>query len=104
MFVQSIGHSLPYVYTMNSWYYTAGNHCFFCYITDDSCKKATLAADSIGLIDTNPYNLEVGSVIEYGEPAVYGVIKWIGNLPNETKIYAGLELVRHGLGFDDHHR
>ena len=54
-----------------------------------------LATDSAQLVDTNPYNLEVGSVIQYGEPVQCGVIKWIGNLPNETEVNAGLEMVRH---------
>ena len=25
----------------------------------------------------------------------FGVIKWIGHLPDKTEIYAGLEMVRH---------
>ena len=45
----------------------------------------------------NPYNLKVGSLIEYGEPAQFGVIKWIGDLPNKTDIYAGLKMVRNQL-------
>ena len=49
---------------------------------------------SVKLVDTNPYNLMVGSVIQYGEPVQCGVIKWIGNLPNKTNKFAGVEVVR----------
>ena len=46
----------------------------------------------------NTYYLKVGSLIEYGrEPAQFGVIKWIGGLPNKTDVYAGLEMVRNKL-------
>ena len=42
---------------------------------------------------SNPYNLELGSAVHYlGQ---YGVIKWIGALSGDTKIYAGVEMVRH---------
>ena len=62
----------------------------------DSHKETVLATDSVQLVDTNPYNLEVGSVVQYGEPVQCGVIKWMGNLPDETEVNAGLEMVRHG--------
>ena len=61
---------------------------------DDNHKEA---ANGIKLVDTNPHNLKIGSVIEYGEPPQCGVIKWIGNLSNETVTYAGLEMVRLGM-------
>ena len=57
-------------------------------------NHTVLATDSAQLVDTNPSNLEVGSVIQYGPQ--YGVIKWIGKLPDQTEINAGLEMVRHG--------
>ena len=42
----------------------------------------------------NPHNFEVGTTVRYGAPAKYGVIKWIGILPNNQKMaYAGLEMV-----------
>jgi len=42
----------------------------------------------------NPYKLEIGCVIQYGLPAKYGVIKWIGTFPDNPKMaYAGLETV-----------
>ena len=42
----------------------------------------------------NPHNFEVGSMVRHGVPARYGVIKWIGILPNNLKVaYAGLEMV-----------
>ena len=57
-------------------------------------EGGVLTASSIELVDTNPYDLEVGSVIQYGEPVCCGVIKWIGNLPDETGMFAGVEMVR----------
>ena len=43
----------------------------------------------------NPHNFTVGCTVQYGKPAKYGVIKWIGNFPNDKKtIYAGLVMVR----------
>ena len=56
----------------------------------------TVHADNIQLVDTSLYNLEVGSLIQYGEPPQCGVIKWIGNLPNQTEVTAGLEMVWYG--------
>lgn len=44
-------------------------------------------------MDTNPCNLDVGSVIEYDQNC--GVIKWIGKLPDHTEVMAGLEMVKH---------
>ena len=42
----------------------------------------------------NPYKFEVESIVQYGEPAKYGVIKWIGMLPGrENILYAGVEMV-----------
>lgn len=60
---------------------------------DDRHKGGIIAADSIEFIDSNPNNLEVGSIVQYGEPAWYGMIKWIGKLPNETETSAELEMV-----------
>lgn len=56
----------------------------------------TIIIIHVELVDINPYNLEVGSVIQYGEPEQCGVIKWIGRLPDQEEIYAGVEMVRHG--------
>ena len=52
-------------------------------------------SDSHKEIATDSTQLVVGSVIQYGEPEQCGIIKWMGNLPNETEVYAGLEMVRH---------
>ena len=57
-------------------------------------EGGVLTASSIELVDTNPYDLKVGSIIQYGEPVCCGVIKWIGNLPDETDMFAGVEMVR----------
>ena len=49
---------------------------------------------SVDYIHQNPYKFEVGSTVQYGEPAEYGVIKWIGMLPGrENILYAGVEMV-----------
>ena len=46
----------------------------------------------------NPYKLEVGSTVQYGKPAEYGVIKWIERLPGREKIlYAGVEMVSYNI-------
>ena len=37
-------------------------------------------------------------MIQYGEKLVqYGVIRWIGRLPNEKEIQVGLEMVRPSI-------
>lgn len=41
----------------------------------------------------NPYNLGVGSAVEFLDLEQYGVIKWIGNIPGSKEIFAGLEMV-----------
>ena len=42
----------------------------------------------------NPHNFGVETTVRYGEPARYGVIKWMGILPGDQKMaYAGLEMV-----------
>ena len=44
----------------------------------------------------NPYNLTVGSMVQYGRPPKYGVIEWIGSFPEDKKtVYAGLIMVRN---------
>ena len=44
--------------------------------------------------NVNPYNLEVGSMILHGDsPACSGIIKWIGYLPRENTLSAGIEMV-----------
>lgn len=41
----------------------------------------------------NPYNLEKGSMIQFGNPPCYGVIKWIGDVPETNCTMAGVEVV-----------
>ena len=41
----------------------------------------------------NPNNFEVGSMIQYGNPPRYGMIKWIGHLPRAVSLVAGVEMV-----------
>ena len=62
---------------------------------DDTHDKTIHSADDKHLVDTNQHNLTVESVIRYGKPLRYGVIKWIGNLPDQVETFAGLEMVRH---------
>lgn len=60
------------------------------YVCSDNISKHFL---NFVTVEPNPYNLKVGSVIQYGDPVEYGVIKWIGNLPDEEGLYAGVEMV-----------
>ena len=39
----------------------------------------------------NPFNFVVGSTVQHFQN--YGVIKWIGTLPGDKKLYAKIELV-----------
>ena len=42
----------------------------------------------------NPYNLEVGSVVHFGDPLKCGEIKWIGIMPKFGEVVqAGLKMV-----------
>ena len=43
---------------------------------------------------SNPYNLVVGSAVEYLNTGQYGVIKWIGTLERSKGTFAGVEMVR----------
>lgn len=45
----------------------------------------------------NPYNLDVGSAVQYLNTEQYGIIKWIGNLKDTKLPYAGVEMVRCNL-------
>ena len=47
-------------------------------------------------LNQNPYKFGLGSMVEFGKPAEYGVIKWIGKLPDmDDIVYAGVEAVNH---------
>ena len=59
--------------------------------SNNTVEEAKLAGSSAQPVGANPYNLEVGSVVQY--ESQYGVIKWIGNLPDHTGTHAGLEMV-----------
>jgi len=71
--------------------------------TDSSHGEGIISDDAADLVDTaslniedetiNPHKLTVGSVIQYDDPPLLGVIKWIGRLPTETEAWAGLEMV-----------
>lgn len=43
------------------------------------------------------YLLEINSMVEVNDPPIYGVIRWIGELPDVDEPIAGLELVRTSL-------
>ena len=45
------------------------------------------------LFDDSPDNLGVNDLIQFGNPPLYGVIKWIGNIPPANCMMAGVELV-----------
>ena len=51
--------------------------------------------DTMQPVEPNPYNLKIGSVIEYSKPVQYGVIKWMGRLHGEEGLHAGVEMVRY---------
>ena len=64
--------------------------------SNDTHNKADCSsADSTQLVDINSCNLKIGSVIKYGTPIKYGVIKWIGKLPDQVETSAGVEMVSH---------
>ena len=66
--------------------------------SNDTHNKADCGStDNAQLIDTNSCNLKIGSVIKYGTPIQYGVIKWIGKLPDQVEIFAGVEMVSHRM-------
>ena len=60
---------------------------------NQSRSESVPTPDNIQLMDTNPHNLDVGSVIEYDQNC--GVIKWIGKLAGDTELTAGLEMVKY---------
>ena len=60
--------------------------------SNNTFEEAALAGSSTKPVDANPYNLEVESVVQY--ESQYGVIKWLGNLPDHTGTHAGLEMVK----------
>ena len=47
--------------------------------------------------DDNPHNLEIGLLIQFGNPPCYGTIKWIGSIPEVNCTMAGVEVVRNLL-------
>ena len=69
-------------------------------------REVAISLDDIQLVDMspcdndeskNPYNLKIGSTIQYGTASKCGVIKWIGYLhDDETVVYAGVEMVMFG--------
>ena len=44
-------------------------------------------------VGSNPHNLQVGAMIQFGNPPCYGIIKWIGSLPCYGCLMAGVEVV-----------
>ena len=46
-----------------------------------------------GPVNDNPHNLDVGSMIQFGKPPCYGVIKWMGYLSDFNLVMAGVEVV-----------
>ena len=61
------------------------------------CNDTDDKADSCCSADTNSHDFKIGSVIKYGDPVQHGVIKWIGKLPDQTEISAGVEMVSHRM-------
>ena len=44
-------------------------------------------------VANNPHNLQVGAMIQFGNPPCYGIIKWIGSLSSYGCLMAGVEVV-----------
>ena len=42
----------------------------------------------------NPYKIEEGSMILFGDPPCSGMVKWVGYLPDANVLLAGVEMVR----------
>jgi len=65
------------------------------YFTLNNSKgcKIFLPIDSVLKDKNNPYNLEKGSMIIYGDPPCPGMIKWIGYLLETNVLTAGVEMV-----------
>ena len=64
---------------------------------DSTYNKDVHFTDTKQLVDANPCNLKVGSIIKYGDPVQYGEIKWIGKLPDQAETFVGVEMVRHEM-------
>ena len=48
----------------------------------------------VAVVLQNPHNFKIGTTVRHREPAAFGVIKWMGILPDDQKMaYAGLEMV-----------
>ena len=67
-------------------------------VTRNCCNNEIFPAGGSGIVAVdNRYGLEVGSMVEVPMAAGvlrYGVIRWVGNLPQvKKKLVAGLELV-----------
>ena len=54
-------------------------------------NSGTSSNNKVFCSSDNPYNFDVGSAVQYFEK--YGVIKWIGILPGDKKLYAKVEMV-----------
>ena len=67
------------------------NHLFTLHNTEG--VKVFLPIDSVIRDDGNPCNLEVGSLIQYGDPPCYGVIRWMGMLFTTNVLMAGVDMV-----------
>ena len=50
-------------------------------------------SSTLQLPDQNQHKLDMGSKVQYGSPAEYGVVKWIGMLHENGWLYAGIETV-----------
>ena len=60
------------------------------------CLGRKMPGLDLALSPQNLYKLEVGSKVQCGKPVEYGVIKWIGVLPERGNfLYAGLEMMSY---------
>lgn len=80
---------------VNSWlsHFNKSDSNMFFHVEPDSMDVDTTLVDP----NTDLYmDLSVNSVVEVnmGAGNLYGIIRWIGNLPGRPEIMAGLELVK----------
>jgi len=62
-------------------------------INESHNKPQLMPTQHVTVPKDNPHNLEVGSLVQFGSPPCYGVIKWIGSLPEVDHTMGGVEVV-----------
>jgi len=63
------------------------------FINESHNKPQLMPTQYVEIPEDNPHNLEVHSLVQFGSPPCYGVIKWIGYLPEIDHTMGGVEVV-----------